>query len=187
MSVQPKRWTREEYERLVVLGALGPDDRVQLIDGEIVEMAPQGPGHMTAVTLAAEALRRVFLPDHSVRVQGPLALGAFSEPEPDVAVVAGDPRDYRDRHPDTAVLVVEVAEATLPFDRRRKAPIYAAAGIPEYWVVDLAGRALEVYRDPVPPDGRPPAYRSVQRLGSDDHVVPLARPGGSIAVADLLP
>lgn len=187
MSVQPKRWTREEYDRLVALGALGPDDRVQLIEGEIVEMAPQGPGHFTAVYLVEQALRRVFSESHMVRVQGPLALGALSEPEPDVAVVVGEPRAYREYHPATAALVVEISDETLAFDRTRKAAVYAAAGIPEYWIVNLQDRALEVHRDPVPADGGRPTYRTTLRLGPDEHVTPLARPDDSIAVADLLP
>lgn len=187
MSVQLKRWTREEYDRLVALGALGPDDRVQLIEGEIVEMAPQGPGHFAAVYLVEQALRRIFSGEYMVRVQGPLALGEHSEPEPDVAVVAGGPRDYLGEHPTTALLVVEVSDSTLVFDQTRKAPIYAAAGIPEYWIVNLQDGSLEVLRDPVPADGGRPAYRTILRLGPAEHGAPLARPDYSVAVADLLP
>jgi Uma2 family endonuclease len=171
----------------MALGALRPGDRVQLIEGEIVETAPQGPRHFTAVSLVEQALRRVFDKNHVVRVQGPLALGALSEPEPDVAVVTGDARTYRDHHPVTAVLVVEVADDTLAFDRTRKAALYASAGIPEYWIVNLPDRTLEVHRDPTPDNGGRPAYRDVLRLGPVEQVSPLARPDRSLAVGELLP
>lgn len=187
MSVQLKRWTREEYERLVALGVLGPDDRVQLVEGEIVEMAPQGPAHSTAIALAAEALRRVSLPGTYVRIQAPLALGEHSEPEPDVAVVPGDLRAYRDHHPTSAVLVVEVADATVDFDRSRKAAIYAAAGIPEYWILNLPDSVLEVYREPLASEGGLASYQTAVRLSSGEQVNTLGRPNARIEVADLLP
>ena len=150
MAVRLRRWTREEYDRLVAVGVLGEDERVQLVEGEIVEMSPQGAWHATAVRLVEEALRRAFGEGFDVRVQLPLALGPDSEPEPDVAVVRGGPRDYRDRHPtgQDTVLVVEVAESTWRFDRERKAKVYAGAGIEEYWILNLEGRVLEVYRGP---------------------------------------
>ncbi|MBM3471226.1 MAG: Uma2 family endonuclease [Armatimonadetes bacterium] len=187
VSVQLKRWARKEYDRLVALGALGPDDRVQLIEGEIVEMAPQGPGHATAVTLLLDALRTAFPAGYVVRAQLPLAVGVFSEPEPDVAVVPGDPREYRDQHPTTAVLVAEVAGTTLEFDRTRKAQLYADAGIPEYWVLNLVDRTLEILRDPAPIGEGRGEYRATLRLGVAEQVAPLARPDHTIAVADLLP
>jgi Uma2 family endonuclease len=182
MSVQLRRWTREEYDRLVELGMFREDEHVQLIEGEIVEMTPQNAPHATAVRLVQEALRTVFDPGFDVRAQLPLALGEESEPEPDIAVVPGSPRDYRDRHPSTAELVVEVADATWRFDRERKGRAYARAGIPEYWIVSLENRTLEVYRDPAGD-----RYRTEHILQPEEEVSPLARPDASIRVADLLP
>jgi len=112
----------------------------------------------------------------------PLALGDDSEPEPDVAVVAGSPRDYRDAHPTTAALIVEVADASVAYDRKRKAPLYARAGIPEFWLLVLSEEKLEVYRDP-----SPLGYRSRRVLGRGDTVSPLARPDVALTVDDLLP
>jgi Uma2 family endonuclease len=182
MSVQLRRWTREEYDRLVEMGVFREDEHVQLIEGEIVEMTPQNAPHMTAVHLVADALRSAFGAGFSIRVQGPLALGADSEPEPDIAVVPGSVRDYRDRHPTTAALVVEVADATWRFDRERKSRAYAQAGIPEYWIVNLENRTLEVYRDPAGD-----RYRMEHILQPEEEVSTLARPDASIRVADLLP
>jgi Uma2 family endonuclease len=168
-------------------GVLGEDDRVQLVEGEIVEMAPQGPAHMTAIRLAEDALRTAFRPGFDVRSQGPLALSEVSEPEPDVAVVRGGPRDYARTHPATAVLVVEVADTTAEFDRARKGPMYARAGIPEYWIVDLNLATVDVYRQPETlPDGRA-TYRTHLRVGRDGEVSPLAAPGSPIPVRYLLP
>ncbi len=112
----------------------------------------------------------------------PLVLGEDSAPEPDVALVAGSLRDYRDAHPRTALLVVEVADASLAHDRFRKVPLYARAGLPEYWLLDIARPALEVYRDP-----SPEGYRTKMVLGRGDAVSPLALPEAAIQVADLLP
>ncbi|MDQ7843097.1 MAG: Uma2 family endonuclease [Armatimonadota bacterium] len=187
MNVQLKRWTRAEYERLGRHGVLGEDDGVQLIDGEIVQMGPQGPAHAAAVSLVADALRAVCGSGYHVRVQLPLAVSGESEPEPDLAVVSGTPRDYRDAQPTTAVLVVEVAETTAEFDRDRKGPLYAGAGIRDYWVLDLAAAAVDVYRDPGRDrDGRP-GYRSHIRLGGSEEIAPLAFPQRPIPVRELLP
>jgi Uma2 family endonuclease len=163
-------------------GILRPDDRVELIDGEILTMAPQKSPHATAVQLAQEALRAAFGDGFNVRPQLPLALAEMSEPEPDLAVVPGAPRDYRDSHPTTALLVVEVAETSLAFDRGVKKALYARAGIPEYWVVDLAAGAVEVYRSPRGVD-----YRDHRTLSERDSIAPLASAGAGVAVADLLP
>jgi Uma2 family endonuclease len=124
-----------------------------------------------------------------VRLQLPLALDEHSEPEPDVAVVAGAIRDYLEAHPRMAALVVEVADSSLRLDRRFKAAIYARAGLPEYWIADLAQRALEVHRDPGPPaeGAEDPTYRSLEILRPPAVVTPLAAPAARIAVADLLP
>ncbi len=184
VAVRLRKWTTEEYERLVALGVLEEDERVQLVEGEIVEVSPQSAPHVTAVRLVEEALRAAFGVGFDVRVQGPLRLAPDSESEPDVAVVRGSPRDYRDRHPtgQDAVLVVEVADATWRFDRDRKGRVYAGAGIPEYWIVNLQSRALEVYRSPE--GGR---YREQLTCSAEQTLAPLSAPQARIRVADLLP
>ena len=119
----------------------------------------------------------------------PVALDDESEPEPDVAVVPGDPRDYRDAHPTRPVLVAEVALSRLGLDRDRKGSLYARAGIADYWIVNLPDRRLEGYRGPVP-DGAAPFdwhYGSAIALGPEERVAPLAAPGANVSVADLLP
>ena len=183
-AVQTYRWRREAFEKLAEVGLIDPDARLELIDGEILQkMSPQSSQHATAVLLVAEALRSAFSPsDYTIRVQLPLALDPYSEPEPDIAVVEGAPRRYREAHPSTAVLVVEVADASLAFDRTRKATLYARAGIPDYWIVNLIDHVLEVYRQP-----RHDTYQERRILDPKDRIRPLAQPNAEILVAELLP
>ncbi|HVT19458.1 MAG TPA: Uma2 family endonuclease [Thermoanaerobaculia bacterium] len=182
-TVKTHRWTREQYERLAEAGLLRPEQRVELVDGVIYDMTPQSSLHATAVSLAENALQKLFPEGFDIRVQMPLVLAADSEPEPDLAVVPGTPRDYRDAHPSYAVLIVEVAGASLAHDRRRKAPLYARAGIPELWILDFTSSVLTVYREP-----HEGSYRSVVVLGREASVRPQgAGAGAPVLVADLLP
>lgn len=176
------RFTRTRYEQMIDAGIFGEEDNIELLDGALIEMAPQKSPHATAVTLTAEVLRPVFAGSHTVRVQLPLALGPHSEPEPDIAVVRGSPRDYRDAHPQRAELIVEVADATLAYDRGRKLAAYALAGITDYWILDVAAGTLEVCRQP-----QSDRYLDRQVHRSGDVVAPLAAPHAASAVADLLP
>jgi Uma2 family endonuclease len=182
-AVQLKRWSRHAYDEMIKAGIFGPDERIELVEGEIVEMSPQDPPHSVGVLVVEEALRRAFPVGFHVRAQLPLALDDDSEPEPDLAVVRGDIRDYVANHPATAVLIVEVAHSTLDYDRRRKARIYARAGIPEYWIVNLVDRVVEVYREPQS-DG---TYAVVERFGDADTVSSLTKPDSLIDVNALLP
>ena len=188
-AVQLRRWTRDEYDRMIDAGVLTTEDQVELIDGEIVTMTPQKSRHATAVHLAQDVLRRAFGESVAVRAQLPLALSADSEPEPDVAVVTGSPRDYRDEHPVTALLILEVADSTLAFDRTKKASVYARAGIGDYWLLNLVDEVLEVRRFPAPSTDSPDAwgYAAVEQYSAGDQVAPLERPDYFIAVAELLP
>jgi Uma2 family endonuclease len=188
-AVQPRRWTREEYEHLGELGVLGPEERVELIEGVIVEMPPQLGPHATGVCLANDALRAVLRIGFTIRIQLPLALGQYSEPEPDVAVVAGNPRDYAAAHPTTALLVVEVSETTLRYDREAKGSLYAAAGIPEYWILNLVDRQLEMHRDPSVLHGARYGFGYRTRvIALPGGVVEAPAPAsGRVAVDDLLP
>ncbi len=188
-TVQVRRWTREEYDRMVEAGVFAPGERVELIDGEVLAVTPEGSEHTTAVLLIEEALRAAFAGGYTVRVQMPLALDPSSEPEPDVAVVHGSPRDYRDAHPASALLVVEVADTTLAYDRQQKGSLYARAGVADYWVVNLLDRRVEVCRDPAPqPQARYGwAYRNVQYHAAGDRLTLLGAPRAIVPVADILP
>lgn len=182
VSAQRHRWTRQEYDRMVSRGVFDPEVRLELINGEIVNVTPQGSLHATSVRLAEEALRAAFVKGFDVRIQMPLALDDASEPEPDIAVVVGIPRDYRDAHPRTACLIVEVAETTLAFDRGSKKELYARNRIEEYWLINLVDAHIEVYRQPHGTD-----FQSRQILRSGETVSPLAASNAAIPVADLLP
>ena len=186
-AVQIKRWTRREYDRMAQAGLFGPDERVELLEGEIITVTPQQSPHSACIGLIDGALRQVFGPSYWIRIQLPLIVDPDSEPEPDLAVVPGSPRDYVHDHPRTAVLVVEVADSTIAKDRTYKTRIYARAGIRDYWIVNLAERCLEVYRDPVAPPGQASSYRSSQKLTPTDSIAPLAAATATVTVADLLP
>ncbi len=192
MAISPtraRRWTRLEYERFVDAGIFRSGERLELLAGHLVVSEPQGSLHATAVGLAEDSLRVCFGPGWIVRVQMPIALDDDSEPEPDVAVVPGTRRDYELTHPSRPALLVEVAESSLDDDRGDKAGLYARAGVPEYWIVNLVDRVLEVHREPAASPDVPSAwsYRAVTSLGPGASVAPLARPGALIEVAALLP
>jgi Uma2 family endonuclease len=187
-ALTPRRWRRVEYERLVDLGVF-EGDPIELMGGQLVVAEPQGTYHASAISSADYALRAVLPPGWIVRIQSPVSLDDESEPEPDLVVVPGRPTDYRQAHPERPALAVEVAEASLEFDRQHKGSLYARAGIPDYWVVNLVDRVLEVHRDPGPDPSAPYGwrYRAVTVLTPPAVVVPLAFASSQIAVADLLP
>ena len=142
-KVRPLR--RAEYDRLVGLGMLR-GEKVELLYGRLVRMSPQGEAHVFSVTRLNKLLIRALGDRAEVRVQAPFGASDVSEPEPDLAIVS--PGDYLNEHPGRALLLVEVADSSLQDDRRIKGPLYATAGVPEYWIVDVIARAVEVYRDP---------------------------------------
>jgi Uma2 family endonuclease len=183
-----RRWTRLEYDRLIEAGFFPPGDSVELLGGQLMVAEPQGSRHAAAVSLVADALRKAFGTGWYVMVQLPIALDDESEPEPDVAVVPGTARLYWDAHPSAPVLVVEVAESSAALDRGHKSGLYARAGVPDYWLLDLAEDALEVYRRPVPtPDALYRwRYGEMKRLARGATVAPEAVPSARVSVADLL-
>lgn len=185
--IETRRWTRREYARLIEIGLLGEDDPIELVGGRLIVAEPQYDPHARAVELATEALRDAFGAGWRIRVQLPLALGPASEPEPDVAVVKGTPRDTPPGHPTTAALVVEVAETSLTLDRGLKARGYARAGIADYWIVNLVDRVVEVYRDPGVDRPRRFGYRSARVVRPDEALSPLALPSAAIPVGRFLP
>ena len=181
-SVPPaaKLWTVDEFHRLGELG-LFEGRRAMLIHGEILEEGPMNPPHAIASTKTEDLIRELFGRTYHVRVQKPLVFGLAIDPEPDVAVVPGRPAEST-THPNTAALVIEVSDSSLKYDTTEKVDLYAAANIPEYWVIDLNGRQLLVFRDPTAN-----GYGTKFTVPADGAVSPLAVPAASVAVADLLP
>ena len=184
-----KRWTRSQYDRLIECGVFLPGERIELIGGELICREPHRTSHAVAIELAFDALQAAFGHGWRVRVHLPVALDEESEPEPDVAVVPGSPRDSLHSHPSSPVLILEVAESSLGSDREVKGSLYARARIIDYWIANLVDHAIEVYRDPVAAPTSPFGWRyaSVTTLHSGDVVTPLALPRFRVAVADLLP
>lgn len=183
-----RRWSRAEFYQMMDLGwFLGQS--VELIRGEILEMPNQKSGHYAAIDKTARRLEAAFGPGFWVRTQAPLALRGDTEPNPDVSVVSGAREDYLEKHPVMALLVVEVSDSTLRYDRKTKGGIYASAGIADCWIVNLPDRQVEVYRQPVPdPTGEfDSTYGEVRICKSSDVLSPLALPGVQILLHDLLP
>jgi Uma2 family endonuclease len=165
MAVEVERarrlFTVQEYQRMAEVGILKPTDRVELIRGEIVEMSPPGRRHIAFVNNLTQLLVVRLAGRAIVSVQNPVIVADDSEPQPDLAVLRRRPIPYKEGEPTAAdvLLLIEVADTSLRYDRTIKLRLYAEAGIPEYWVVDAAGEAVELHRMPSP-DG----YREVIRL-----------------------
>src|SRR5438477_8096611 len=176
-ELKTRRWRRVEYERLVELGMF-TGERLELLDGLLVVREPQGSPHAATVAQVGRVLERAFGAGWHARYQAPLALDDDSEPEPDVAMVSGQPLSYATAHPSTAAIVVEVADSSLRLDRRLKAALYARNRLPEYWIVNLAGSTLEVARDPRPTPEAPESWRYtvVEVLPASATVSPLGAP-----------
>lgn len=187
VNPQPRKWTVAEFDHLGSLGCF-TGRRAFLLDGVILEQGPMDPPHAEALEVLNELLRAAFGTGWRFRIQTPLHLDEFNNPMPDFAVVGGTPGYYGD-HPVSAALVVEVADATLQTDLTDKAERYATAGIADYWVLDLNGGTLHVFRDPqrLPASLGATAYRTHLTLGPGDTVSPLAAPTATVRVGDLLP
>jgi Uma2 family endonuclease len=182
-----RRWSVDEYHAMLRAGILGENDPVELLNGWLVPKMTKNPPHRIATRRVRKALERIVPEGWYVDSQEPITL-ATSEPEPDGCVIRADTTDYADRHPPAAdvALVVEVADATLEFDRTLKKAIYAQAGIPAYWIVNLMDKRLEVYLDPASA-AEPADYRDRREYSPGDEV-PLVVEGvaaGRIAVRDL--
>ena len=143
-----KKWSVEDYHRMIEFGILTPADQVELLEGVIVQLNPQRSPHAATTQCASDYLREMLRGQVIVRVQLPITLPPDSEPEPDIAVVRLDPRRYFDRHPhpDDILFLAEVADSTLNEDRTRKAKLYAKANISEYWVLDVHKRQVLGFR-----------------------------------------
>lgn len=177
-----RRITVEEYHRMIDAGVLREDERVELIEGFLVDMAPQKSPHAYAIQELADLLTRSLSREFRVRVQLPLTLGRRSQPEPDVAVVRASPLQAQE-HPAMALFVAEVSRGSVPYDRSVKARLYARHGVPEYWIVNLTGERIEVHRDP---DPTTESYRTTFTVGPGEPLAAVAVPGIAIDLADLL-
>jgi Uma2 family endonuclease len=173
-----------DFRRMVDVGIFSEDDRIELLEGVLIPMSPMGAPHSWVVQELNRLIARALPDGYRVRPQLPVTLGEYSEPQPDLAVVTTGQGDLRTLHPESALLVIEVSFSSLRYDRSAKAPVYARFGIPEYWIVDVQGRAVEVYTDPDPASAR---YRSGTKLGPEDELCSVAVPLPAIRVVDILP
>lgn len=180
----PTRLDAEQYFALVDRGDLRPDDRVELLEGVVVSMSPQGSPHANAIARINLLLVRLIEDRGVVRVQSSFRAGRYNVPEPDFAVVSGPLERWEREHPSEALLIIEVSDSSLPTDRLSKAKIYASVGVPQYLVVNLPGDRIEVFAGPDPARARwadtRPAFRG-------EHIPLVALPGLSLAVDTMLP
>lgn len=180
-EVTRRRFTVDDYHRMVEAGILHEDDRVELIEGEIVEMSPIGWRHARCVTKLNALLSRQIPEDLLVAVQNPVQMGERGEPQPDIAVVREDA--YAGSHPDPegTLLVIEVADSSLAYDRRVKLPLYARYGYAEVWIVDLAGEVVERHSEPADR-----GYGASRRARRGESLESEALPGLALSVDDVL-
>lgn len=178
-----RRWTVDEYHQMIAAGILTSRDRVELLDGQIIEMVPQEPPHTSTTSSFGNGFVLLFAGKAWVRQQLPITIAPDSEPEPDIAIVKIDPRRYRDRHPvpEEVYLLTEVADSSLAYDRDLKVKIYARANIPEYWIIDVNQQQLLIFREPV---GE--TYQVEQVVGIGDAISPVAFPEIVIGWSNLL-
>src|SRR5262245_45365661 len=181
LSPNRRRFTVDEYHRMIEAGILGEDEHVELLEGEILQMSPQGRAHARAITKLTGLFGRFLTTEYSLRVQLPLTM-PDSEPEPDGAIVRADDEAAAPHHPTTALLVVETANTSVRYDLNVKSRLYAKAGIPEYWVVVVDRRSVEVFREPDPGRG---VYHRRESVGEKDTLEAKAVAGPAIAVSDL--
>jgi Uma2 family endonuclease len=176
-------FTVDEYHRMAESGILDEDDRVELIGGEIIRMSPTGSRHAASVSRLNRIFNKRLGNEAIVRVQDPILLSDLTEPEPDVALLRPREDFYSGGHPrpEDVLLVVEVAETSLSIDRNAKVPLYALSGIPDAWVVDLAGASITTYSRP---EGG--TYRETRSVGRDGYVSSESFPGLTVAVEEVL-
>jgi len=182
------RWTKAEYHQMAELGMF-EGKRTEFLEGEIIEMPTMKSPHATALELTYNVVRDVFFKGFAVRSQSPIDLSEDFEAVPDVFVIKGNARDFRDKLPQMADLVVEISDTTLSYDRHRKASLYAKFGIEDYWVLNLKNRTLEVHRSPVKDENAYYGFSYGDKSTFDEagEISPLAAPDAKIRVADLLP
>jgi Uma2 family endonuclease len=177
LEPRPRPLRRAEYERMISVG-LFQDERIELIRGALIEMSPQNLPHANSIQVLTALLVPPLVGRAAVRVQLPFNASDDSVPEPDVALV--DPVPRRDAHPDRAFLIIEVSNDSLRFDRKKKAPLYARAGVPEYWIVNLVDRVIERRSEPVGA-----AYATLTLFRPGESVAPLAFPDVPVQLAEI--
>jgi len=150
IQTRVRLWNIDEYHRMLETGIIAADERVELIEGQVIPMSAKNPPHAATTLCASDYLKRLLAELALVRVQDPIQLSQYSEPEPDIAVVRIDARKYINHHPapNEIFLLIEVADTTLDGDRKQKAPLYAKAGITDYWILDVNQRQVYVFRQP---------------------------------------
>lgn len=182
-TLAPRRFTVEEYELLAKAGVLADDEKVELIEGELIQMSPINLSHVLAVNRLNFLLAMHLAQRAIVSVQNPVRLAERTMPQPDIALWRRQGDGYRSGWPgpEDILLIIEVADSSVEYDRRAKSPLYARAGIQEYWIVNLPQNVLEVYRQP-----REGSYRSILRLMVGDTVDLLAFPDVTLSVGAIL-
>ena len=177
------RWSLERFDRIIAAGAFREDDHIELIEGELLVMTPQGDDHVVALNLINQRFGRSIPSGFFLYIQSSFPLNDFSKPEPDLVLVAGQPRDYcaGKRRP-RAELIIEIADTSLDYDRKTKADLYSRNGVEDYWILNLLVRRLEVYRSPTAS-----GYRDMLELTPNDWVSPIVLPDLEFLVADMLP
>jgi Uma2 family endonuclease len=183
-SIAVRRLTVGDYHRMAEAGIFSADERVELLDGNLISMAAKGTAHSSATTRTRKVVEAALGGRVLVRVQDPVQLDDYSEPEPDIAIVALEPLEYADHHPKPSeiFLLIEVADTSLAFDLGAKALAYARSGIPEYWVLDVQFRKLYVLRSPMIE-----GYQSKVVLTEAMQIVPLAFPEYILEIREMLP
>jgi Uma2 family endonuclease len=173
----------DDYHRMAEIGILNEDSRVELIEGEIVDMSPNGPWHLSGVDILNERFVQALAGRAIVRTQGSVRLNQRLEPQPDLALLRWRPDYYRGGHagPSDILLLVEVADSSLAYDREVKSRLYARSGIPEYWLVDVNGHCVTVYREP-----GPCGYREVTEARGAERLSPLAFPDLALTVEEIV-
>lgn len=187
-SVKVHLWTFDEYYQMAELGFFH-GKRVELIEGEIIEMSPMKSPHATGIRRVLRILRKIFTAGYSVDSQLPMRFSDITEPQPDVAVIKGEIDDFTNLHPKTAALIVEISDTTLRYDRTKKASLYAKNKIQDYWIVNVKDKRLEIFRRPIKDKTAfyGFSYAEIRIFTEKDSVSPLAAPEAKIKVADLLP
>ncbi len=185
-ATNQRLWTVHEYYWMEELGILNPEERTELVNGEVMLMAAKRPAHSAITKRATDYLRKLLSGIGDIRIQEPIHLSDNSEPEPDIAVVQIDARDYVDHHPvpSEIFLVIEVADTTLNYDRKKKASAYAKASITDYWVVDVNGEQVYIFRDSEPVTG---VYTQKSIMGSSKTVRMLAFPEVEVELGRFFP
>lgn len=183
-STKVRQWTVSDYYRMLDAGILAEDDQLELLNGQITLMSPQRLPHTTATKRAYDYLKPLLLGKADVRSQSPITLNSYSEPEPDIAVVAIDNFEYSDRHPspNEIFLLIEVADSTLGRDLGEKVSAYAQANIQDYWVVNVRERIVHIFRDPLGD-----TYQQKQILKENDECSLLVFPDINVLISRLLP